>query len=195
MAAGVPRLQCDLPEQGGYEDYAKSPAADPKWELLRQREYNPDPNVRNRAEDYPIDVAKSDIHPLMYSAVGGSTIMWSCHAPRFHPSDFAIRILDGVGDDWPLRYQDLEPFYDLNESISGVAGLNGDPAYPDSKSRGYRHSPLGWAQRKLQVRSMSWGGTGGPLTCRSTRLLTAQDGAYAITAGRVSSGCPLASEG
>ena len=38
-------------EQGGYEDYAKSPAADPKWELLRQREYNPDPNVRNRAED------------------------------------------------------------------------------------------------------------------------------------------------
>ena len=64
-------------EQGGYEDYAKSPAADPKWELLRQREYNPDPNVRNRAEDYPIDVAKSDIHPLMYSAVGGSTIMWS----------------------------------------------------------------------------------------------------------------------
>ena len=132
--------------------------------------------MRNRAEDYPIDVAKSDIHPLMYSAVGGSTIMWSCHAPRFHPSDFAIRTLDGVGDDWPIRYQDLEPFYDLNESISGVAGLNGDPAYPDSKSRGYPHSPLGWAQRKLPLRSTIWGGTGGPLTCRSTRLPTEQEG-------------------
>ena len=38
-------------EQGGYENYAESPAAGPKWELLQQREYNPDPNARNRAED------------------------------------------------------------------------------------------------------------------------------------------------
>ena len=71
LAAGVPGLQCHLPGAGRYEDYAKSPAADPKWELLRQREYNPDPNVRNRAEDYPIDVREKRYPPPDVQRGGG----------------------------------------------------------------------------------------------------------------------------
>ena len=39
----------------------------------------------------------------MFNAVGGSTIHWSAHFPRYHPSDFRVRSLDGVGDDWPLE--------------------------------------------------------------------------------------------
>ena len=73
--------------------------------------------------------------------------------PSISSPDFAIRTLDGVGDDWPIRYQDLEPFYDLNESISGVAGLNGDPAYPDSKSRGYP-APH-WAGRRENAAALN----------------------------------------
>ena len=51
----------------------------------------------------------------MFNAVGGSTIHWSAHFPRYHPSDFRVRSLDGVGDDWPLDYDELEPYYDLND--------------------------------------------------------------------------------
>ena len=69
----------------------------------------------------------STFSPLMFNAVGGSTIHWSAHFPRYHPSDFRVRSLDGVGDDWPLTYDELEPFYDLNDRMIGVAGLDRRP--------------------------------------------------------------------
>ena len=66
----------------------------------------------------------------MFNAVGGSTILYAAHFPRFHPADFRVRTLDGVADDWPLDYERLEPYYDLNARMMGVSGLAGDPAYP-----------------------------------------------------------------
>ena len=92
------------------------------WELRRLTDFNADPNVRRRPEDYPVNDAASAFSPLMFNAVGGSTIHWSAHFPRYHPSDFRVRSLDGVGDDWPLTYDELEPFYDLNDRMIGVAG-------------------------------------------------------------------------
>ena len=74
----------------------------------------------------------------MFNAVGGSTIHWSGHFPRFRPSDFRVRTLDGVADDWPLTYWDLAPYYDQNDAFIGVSGLHGDPAYPP---RPPRHGP------------------------------------------------------
>jgi choline dehydrogenase-like flavoprotein len=71
----------------------------------------------------------------MFNAVGGSTIHWSAHFPRYHPSDFRVRSLDGVGDDWPLTYDELEPFYDQNDRMIGVAGLTGDPSQPPRSPR------------------------------------------------------------
>ena len=68
----------------------------------------------------------------MYNAVGGSTIHWSAHFPRFHPSDFKVRTLDEVAEDWPLSYEQLEPYYDRNDEIMGIAGVAGDPAFPTS---------------------------------------------------------------
>ena len=43
-----------------------------------------------------------------------------------------MRSLDGVADDWPISYQDLESYYDMNDRETGVAGLAGDPANPPS---------------------------------------------------------------
>ncbi|MDP6060696.1 MAG: hypothetical protein QGH33_17455, partial [Pirellulaceae bacterium] len=51
------------------------------------------------------------------------------------PSDFRVRTLDGVADNWPLSYWDLEPFYDLNDSMIGVSGLAGDPGNPPRSPR------------------------------------------------------------
>ena len=57
-------------------------------------------------------------------------MLYAGHFPRFHPSDFRVRTLDGVADDWPIDYATLEPFYAENDRMMGVSGLAGDPAYP-----------------------------------------------------------------
>jgi choline dehydrogenase-like flavoprotein len=112
------------------------------WELHRQTDWNPDPNQRGLPQDYPVNDAGSPIAPLMYNAVGGSTIHWSAHFPRFRPSDFRVRSLDGVADDWPIDYATLEPFFDLNDRMMGVAGITGDPAYPPKSPRQTPPIPL-----------------------------------------------------
>ena len=82
----------------------------------------------------------------MYNAVGGSTVHWGSHIPRFHPSDFRVKTLDGVADDWPLTYQELEPHYDLNDAMTGVSGSEGRPGLP-SQDRPTLPAPVhppGW---------------------------------------------------
>jgi choline dehydrogenase-like flavoprotein len=130
-------------DQGGWIDPATYPTALDDWELHRQHEFHPDPNFRRLPVDYPVNNMESPIAPLMYNAVGGSTIHWSAHFPRFHPSDFRVRSLDGVADDWPLTYSQLEPFYDVNDRMMGVAGVTGDPAYPPKSLRQTSPIPLG----------------------------------------------------
>ena len=130
-------------EQGGWLDRRAYPPALPDWELHRQTDWSPEPNERRLAVDYPVEDSESPIAPLMFNAVGGSTIHWSAHFPRFRPSDFRVRALDGVADDWPMSYADLEPYFDLNDRIMGVAGLVGDPAYPPKSARSTPPVPLG----------------------------------------------------
>ena len=115
----------------------------PDWENRRLTNFHPDPNVRQLPSDYPINDSASAYSPLMFNAVGGSTLHWSAHFPRFHPSDFRVRSLDGVGDDWPLTYDELEPYYDLNDQMIGVSGINGDPAHPPRSPRQTPPIPLG----------------------------------------------------
>jgi len=130
-------------EQGGWVDPAAYPSADDDWQLSRLSHMSPDPNVRGLSQDYPVNDADSPISPLMYNSVGGSTIHWSAHFPRFRPSDFRVGSLDGVADDFPMTYEDLEPYFDLNDQITGVAGMVGDPAYPPKSPRQTPPIPLG----------------------------------------------------
>jgi choline dehydrogenase-like flavoprotein len=50
-----------------------------------------------------------------FNAVGGSTIMYTGHYPRLHPSDFRVGTLDGVADDWPIDYATWGPFHAEND--------------------------------------------------------------------------------
>jgi choline dehydrogenase-like flavoprotein len=54
--------------------------------------------------------------------LGGGTNCWFAQTPRFHPSDFKVRSLYGVSQDWPLSYEDLEPYYVAAERKMSVAG-------------------------------------------------------------------------
>jgi choline dehydrogenase-like flavoprotein len=117
-------------EQGDRMDAADYPSTKRNWEILRQNEYNPSPNVRKLAADYPINDKDSPIAIANFNGVGGGTILYSGHFPRFHPSDFKVKTLDDIADDWPVSYEQLEPFFSENDRMMGVSGLEGDPAYP-----------------------------------------------------------------
>jgi choline dehydrogenase-like flavoprotein len=54
--------------------------------------------------------------------VGGRTNHWGRIALRFAPVDFQSKTRDGLGDDWPISYEDLAPYYDKVESYIGVFG-------------------------------------------------------------------------
>ncbi|HYM76407.1 MAG TPA: GMC family oxidoreductase [Candidatus Dormibacteraeota bacterium] len=64
--------------------------------------------------------------------VGGRTNHWGRIALRMAPIDFKVRSHDGMGDDWPISYQDVAPYYDKVESYIGVFGTKENiPSAPD----------------------------------------------------------------
>jgi choline dehydrogenase-like flavoprotein len=69
--------------------------------------------------------------------VGGGTVHFAGYVPRFHPSDFHTYSVDGVGADWPIRYDDLKPYYAQIEEELPVAG---EP-WPWGDPHRYPHSP------------------------------------------------------
>ncbi len=130
-------------EQGPWVKPSEFVTNDPEFDVAIRDAWNYNPNVRKLPQDYPVNDAASPIKPLMFNAVGGSTIHWTAHAPRLHPSDFRVKSLDGVADDWPFTYRDLEPYYDLNDKMMGCSGIVGDPANPSQTKRPMPPMPIG----------------------------------------------------
>lgn len=54
--------------------------------------------------------------------VGGRTNHWGRISLRFGPDDFKRKSIDGLGDDWPISYDEVKPFYDRVDKIVGVFG-------------------------------------------------------------------------
>lgn len=66
--------------------------------------------------------------------VGGRSIMWGRHCYRWSDLDFEANKKEGIAVDWPLRYKDIEPWYDYVETFVGIAGqAEGLPQVPDGK--------------------------------------------------------------
>jgi len=64
--------------------------------------------------------------------LGGRTNHWGRISLRFGPDDFRRKSLDGLGDDWPIGYNDLKPYYDRVDRLVGVFGsVEGLPNDPD----------------------------------------------------------------
>ena len=58
--------------------------------------------------------------------LGGRTNHWTRISQRFGPDDFRGRSRDGYGEDWPISYEDLKPYYDSVDRLIGVFGANVD---------------------------------------------------------------------
>lgn len=66
--------------------------------------------------------------------VGGKTFCWARESYRFSDNEFKAASRDGYGQDWPISYKDLEPYYDRVESFIGVSGSReGLPQFPDGQ--------------------------------------------------------------
>src|SRR5688500_19086327 len=63
--------------------------------------------------------------------LGGRTNHWGRISLRFGPKDFKRKSIDGLGDDWPIGYEDIKPYYDKVDRLIGlfgtVKGLENEP--------------------------------------------------------------------
>ncbi|RZL61641.1 MAG: GMC family oxidoreductase, partial [Pedobacter sp.] len=81
---------------------------EPKWDSLVEN-FNP----------------RKDWH--FTTGYGGSSNCWWGCTPRFMPSDFKMQSLFGVAQDWPISYDDIEPYYDEAEEIMQISGPDATP--------------------------------------------------------------------
>ncbi len=138
-----------LLDRGDWLDPAALGRDSPRWELERAGRWSSNPNIRRGRDDIPVDDADSPIKPMFGNAIGGSSLFWTAHVPRFRPEDFRMRTLDGVGDDWPIGYDDLVPYYALCEERWGVAAIPGDPASPPHGESAKRLPTIGANGRRI----------------------------------------------
>ncbi len=54
--------------------------------------------------------------------VGGRSLMWGRQSYRLSPMDFEANLKDGIAVDWPIRYEDLAPWYSHVEKFAGISG-------------------------------------------------------------------------
>ncbi len=93
--------------------------------------------------DNPIELGKNNSG----RGVGGSMVHYAGYTPRFHPSDFETFTRDGVGADWPIRYEDLRCEYERVERELPVAGQDWPWGYPHRYP--FSPHPVGEAADKL----------------------------------------------
>ncbi|MES3034414.1 MAG: GMC family oxidoreductase [Gemmatimonadota bacterium] len=66
--------------------------------------------------------------------VGGRSLMWGRQSYRHSAQDFEANAKEGIAVDWPIRYNDIAPWYDYVESFAGISGsMEGLPQLPDGK--------------------------------------------------------------
>lgn len=119
-------------------------------ELANVNRYNlwPDPLLNPRTSRQSAqDQAQVDLFCPVPQMVGGGTVHWQGWLPRFTPNDFRFHSI--VGDvagatlvDWPVTYDEIEPYYDKVEWAFGVSGRAGANVFEGPRSRGYPCPPM-----------------------------------------------------
>ncbi|MFO0688584.1 MAG: GMC family oxidoreductase [Myxococcota bacterium] len=175
-------------EQGDWPDRANYPGASPEWELVAARQWSPAAILRNAPGDYPIDLAESDFGVLNFNGVGGGSILYNAQWPRMLPDDFRVRSVDGVAEDWPIGYAELQAYYEQTDRDFGVSGLGGNPKYPAGAEPPLPPLPIGamglrMARAQAQLGWHWWPGT-------NAILSAPRDGRHpCVQRGACGSGC------
>lgn len=75
-------------------------------------------------EGEPYTVGRGNWRWFRGRMLGGRTHHWGRISLRFGPDDFRHKSIDGYGDDWPITYDDMKPYYDKVDQFVGVFGSN-----------------------------------------------------------------------
>lgn len=85
---------------------------------------------------------------------GGRTLVWGRQSYRMSDLDFKAASHDGYGEDWPLSYKEMEPYYDIVERYVGISGAaEGNPTLPDSRFLPAMKMTCGELQLRDRVKS------------------------------------------
>jgi choline dehydrogenase-like flavoprotein len=130
-------------------DYVEHvPAWDVKFRGMRDRKYEAtyQPVQRHIGDEWNSKFFVNDLEnpyttppdqPYLFLRgrhVGGRSVMWGRQSYRWGDINFESNLKDGHGIDWPIRYKDIEPWYDYVEDFIGVSGqAEGLPQLPDGK--------------------------------------------------------------
>jgi choline dehydrogenase-like flavoprotein len=110
--------------------------------------------VKNRyiSPDTWYDHTQRPFQPQVHYYVGGATKMYGAALYRLRREDFGeVRHHDGISPAWPIRYEDLEPYYTKAEQVYRVHGLRGeDPTEPPA-SAPYPFPPVSHEPRMQQL--------------------------------------------
>ena len=136
-------------EQGQWQGATKYRGSEWDWELTTGKQWSQVPDIRMQPCDYPIDVSDSDMGIHNFNGVGGGTVLFNAIWPRLLPGNFESKRRFGIGDDWPISYQDLQRYYEEVDRQVGVSGLGGNPAYPSSEDPPLPPLPFGPAAIKV----------------------------------------------
>jgi choline dehydrogenase-like flavoprotein len=101
--------------------------------------------------------------------VGGRTLCWGRQSYRLSDLDLKAASLDGYGQDWPVSYKDLAPFYDIVEEYVGISGASeGNDALPD----GHFLPPMKMTCGELHLRDVVAKNYGRTVTIGRSAILT-----------------------
>ncbi len=123
--------------------------ADEHWQRLTKAQRQPGANYFRNG--YPYDYTESYWQPILGNHVGGATVHYGAGWARLRLSDFLLRSTTGVGEDWPITYWDLAPYYDLNDQTVGVAGVPGNPHLPKKNVDLLPVPGFNWSSNKLRA--------------------------------------------
>lgn len=115
---------------------------------INRHNLTPDPLLNPRTVRQSTDgQTRVELFCPVPQMVGGGTVHWQGWLPRFIPDDFRFRSV--VGEvagatlaDWPITYEELEPYYDKVEWGFGMSGLAGANPLEGRRSRGYPTPPM-----------------------------------------------------
>jgi len=113
-------------------------------------EYNADWFKNDLEEPYTTPAGKSFSWQGRMQVIGGRTNVWGRHSYRLSDLDFKAASFDGHGEDWPLGYSDLAPYYDLVEDYVGITGMaEGSEELPDGRFQ----PPMGLTCSEVRFRN------------------------------------------
>lgn len=140
----------------------------PRKQLLEQFRNAPDKNDGNAffpelawapkssggkySDQYIESVGPMRWKPAYLRVVGGTTMHWTSAFWRYVPNDFKLNTVYGHGRDWPIAYEDLEPWYTLAEKLTGCSGSDSD----DQGGGGGKPFPPRSAPYPLPREKWSW---------------------------------------